>query len=110
MKPFALFCVLLIAAGFHAQTVKPALPVVDSYPEGSNLVTGPAASYTFATSTLVSPKCGWQGKERADGKCEITVTAPADYENFSCTVVSHKQNEPYVVTCTWIPTKEKVKP
>ena len=104
MKHIALLIfILLTAAGLYAQTVKPMPPVVGPYPEGSN--------YTFATSsTLVSPKCGWQGEERADGKCEITVIAPADYENFSCAVVSHKQNEPYVVTCTGIPAKEKAQP
>jgi hypothetical protein len=103
VKRIALFTfALLMAAGLYAQTVKPALPVVGPYPEGSN--------YTYATSIFITPKCGWQGKERVDGKCEITMTAPPDYENFSCTVVSHKQNEPYVVTCTWIPAKEKAKP
>jgi hypothetical protein len=96
---------LLIAEGLYAQTVKPALPTI-TVPPASLLHSDDFFGFSPITSFVV-PLCGWQGRQRDDGQCEITITAPPDYENFKCTVNKHKQGELYVITCTWKPKEQK---
>jgi hypothetical protein len=119
MKRIILFLTLLLAPALYAQTVKPALPTTATdnaaIKPALPTITVPPASLLhsdnlvdFSTiASFVVPLCGWQGRERDDGQCEITITAPPDYENFKCTVHQHKQGELYVITCTWKPKEQK---
>ena len=87
-------------------TVKPALPTKDALTPASE---APISTY-YSRNAFVAPTCGWQGRELDNGQCLITVTAPPDYEGFNCVLSPRKQGEPYVVSCTWKPSKGESKP
>ena len=75
-------------AAIHAQTVKPALPAdahlnqFHSSPGTFAVTYQQMTTSTKTTNLMMQPQCGWQGRERDDKRCELIITAPADYDDF----------------------------
>ena len=89
-------------AAIHAQTVKPALPAdahlnqFHSSPGTFAVTYQQMTTSTKTTNLMMQPQCGWQGRERDDKRCELIITAPADYDDFKCTTNPRGKGDPYV--------------